>query len=210
VYDQRVKDETESGITAFVLAGGKSSRMGSDKAFVRLGEETLLSHAMKVASAVAREVRIVGDAKKFAAFGQVVEDVYRDRGPLGGIHAALSSSATDLNLMLAVDLPSVASNLLVYLLLRARKSAAMVTVPRTGGGLQPLCGAYRRGFAEVAEQSLRDGKNKIDSLFERIETCVIEEDELVRAGFSIEMFRNLNTPEELEQARNSPFESGPE
>jgi molybdopterin-guanine dinucleotide biosynthesis protein A len=62
----------------------------------------------------------------------------------------------------------------------------------------------------VAEQSLRDGKNKIDSLFERIETCVIEEDELVRAGFSIEMFRNLNTPEELEQARNSPFESGPE
>lgn len=210
MYDQRVKDETESGITAFVLAGGKSSRMGSDKAFVRLGEETLLSHAMKVASAVAREVRIVGDAKKFAAFGQVVEDVYRDRGPLGGIHAALSSSATDLNLMLAVDLPSVASNLLVYLLLRARKSAAMVTVPRTGGGLQPLCGAYRRGFAEVAEQSLRDGKNKIDSLFERIETCVIEEDELVRAGFSIEMFRNLNTPEELEQARNSPFESGPE
>jgi molybdopterin-guanine dinucleotide biosynthesis protein A len=53
----------------------------------------------------------------------------------------------------------------------------------------------------VAEQSLLEGKNKIDSLFARVETCVIEESELVRAGFSEQMFRNLNTPEELEKAK---------
>lgn len=202
MYDQRLKDES---VTAFVLAGGKSSRMGSDKAFVRLGDETLLAHALKVAGAVAGEVRIVGEAKKFVAFGPVVEDVYRDQGPLGGIHAALSSSTTELNLMLAVDLPFIGPKLLKYVLLRARESATMITVPRAGGGLQPLCGAYRRGFAEAAEQSLRDGRNKIDSLFERVATCVIEEDELVQAGFSVEMFRNLNTLEELERARNLRF-----
>ena len=201
VYDQRVEDETECGFTVFILAGGKSSRMGSDKAFLRLGDETLLSRALKVAGAVAGEVRIVGDARKFAAFGRVIEDVYRDRGPLGGIHGALSSSATELNLMLAVDLPFVGSDFLEYLLLRARESGAMVTVPRAGGGLQPLCAAYRRRFAEVAEQSLREEKNKIDSLFATVETRVIEEDELVRAGFSAGMFRNLNTPEELEKAK---------
>src|ERR1039458_8060619 len=104
MYDQRVKQGIEFGVTAFVLAGGKSSRMGSDKAFLQLGDETLLSHALKVAGTVAGEVRIVGDAKKFAAFGQVVEDVYRERGPLGGIHGALSNSATELNLMLGVYL----------------------------------------------------------------------------------------------------------
>jgi molybdenum cofactor guanylyltransferase len=202
VYDHRVRDGIESGLTAFVLAGGKSSRMGSDKAFLRLGDETLLSLALKTASSLARDVRIVGDARKFGAFGRVVEDVYCDRGPLGGIHAALSGSTTELNLILAVDLPFVGADFLQYLVLRARESAAWVTVPRAGSGLQPLCGAYRRGFAEVAQRSLLEGKNRIDSLFAGVETCVIEEKELIQAGFSAEMFRNLNTPEEFEMARS--------
>jgi molybdopterin-guanine dinucleotide biosynthesis protein A len=201
VYDRRVKEGVKPGVTAFVLAGGKSSRMGSDKAFLRLGDETLLSQALKLAGNVAEAVWIVGDAKKLAAFGRVVEDVYRDRGPLGGIHAALSGSTTEVNVMLAVDLPFVTQKLLQYLLSRALESGAMVTVPRTGSGFQPLGAVYRRGFAEVAEQSLLEGKNKIDSLFARVETCVIEESELVRAGFSEQMFRNLNTPEELEKAK---------
>jgi molybdenum cofactor guanylyltransferase len=203
VYDLQVKVGAESGVTVFVLAGGKSSRMGSDKAFLRLGAETLLSQALKTAGAVAREVRIVGDANKFQAFGQVVEDVYRERGPLGGIHAALSSTTTDLNLMLAVDLPFVGPKFLEYLLSRARESGATVTVPRAGSGLQPLCAAYQRGFAQVAEPALRDGKNKIDSLFAGVTACVIEENELLRAGFSVEMFRNLNTPEEFETAKGA-------
>ena len=201
MYDQRVKDGTELEVTAFVLAGGKSSRMGSDKAFLQFGDETFLARALNVAGAVAGEVRIVGDANKFAGFGRVVEDVYRERGPLGGIHGALWSSTTDLNLMLAVDLPFVQPKFLEYLLLRARESDAMVTVPRSGGGLQPLCAIYRREFAEVADQSLLEGRNKIDPLFARVETCVIEEDELVRAGFSMEIFRNLNTPQEFEIAK---------
>ena len=201
VYDQRVRHETELGVTAFVLAGGKSSRMGSDKAFLRLGDETLLARALKAAGSVSAEVLIVGEAKKFTGFGRVIEDVYRDRGPLGGIHAALSSSTTELNLMLGVDLPFVRTKFLDYLILRARESGALVTVPHTESGLQPLCAVYRRGFADVAEQSMREGKNKIDSLFKRVKTCVIEGDEMARAGLSGEMFRNLNTPEEFEKAK---------
>jgi molybdenum cofactor guanylyltransferase len=208
VYDQRVKDGREFVVTVFILAGGKSSRMGSDKAFLPLENETLLARALSVADTAAREVRIVGDAGKFAGFGRVVEDVYRGRGPLGGIHAALLSSTTELNLMLAVDLPFVGSKFLEYLLLRAQESGAMVTVPRAGGGLQPLCAVYRRGFANVAEKSLSEGKNKIDPLFAEVETCVIEENELAGAGFSAEMFRNLNTPEEFERAKEEGSLSG--
>jgi molybdenum cofactor guanylyltransferase len=203
VYDLHVKVGSESDVTAFVLAGGKSSRMGRDKAFLRLGEETLLSRALKMAGAVAGEVRIVGDTSKFASFGQIIEDVYRDRGPLGGIHAALSSTTTELNLMLAVDLPFVGPEFLEYLIVRARESGAIIAVPRAGSGLQPLCAVYRRGFAGIAERSLRDGKNRINSLFSNVTSFVIEENELVQAGFSAEMFRNLNTPEEFEAANGA-------
>lgn len=188
-------------LTAFVLAGGKSSRMGRDKAFLAWGPETLLSHAVKLVNNMAAKVYIVGNAKKFASYGSVVEDIYRDRGPLGGIHAALAGSNTDLNLMVAVDLPMVTPEFLLYLIAQAAESSAMVTVPRAGNGWQPLCAVYRREFAATAEQSLLKGENKIDPLFATVETRVLEEQELVKRGFSADMFRNLNTPEELEEAR---------
>jgi len=176
--------------------------MGADKAFLDIGGVPLVSHALKLAASVTSEVRIVGRAETFAAFGLVVEDVYRDRGPLGGIHAALLSAATDFNLMLAVDLPFVRQAFLQYLILQARDSSATVTVPRANGGFQPLCAVYRREFREVAEAALRRGKNKVDSLFAEVPTRIIEEDELRRAAFPAGMFRNLNTPEEWEQAKS--------
>jgi molybdopterin-guanine dinucleotide biosynthesis protein A len=191
-----------SDVTAFVLAGGKSTRMGADKAFLQWGNETLLDRALRLAGTVAGAVRIVGDTKKFAGLAfAVVEDVYRDRGPLGGIHAALSNTASELNLMLAVDLPLMKSEFLAYLITQARESGAVVTVANAGGGFQPLCAVYRREFADAAEESLRTGKNKIDPLFAKVRMRVIDEDELARAGFSAEIFRNVNTPEDLEQAR---------
>jgi molybdopterin-guanine dinucleotide biosynthesis protein A len=151
---------------------------------------------------VAQDVRIVGDANKFAAFGSVVEDVYHERGPLGGIHASLVSTTTELNLMLAVDLPFLQPEFLKYLISEAHRTGAVVTVPRAGGGLQPLCAVYRRAFAEVAERSLRQGRNKIDPLFGEVETRVVSQEDLSLAGFSGEMFRNLNTPEEWEEAKS--------
>lgn len=190
-------------VTAFILAGGKSARMGKDKAFLSWQSGTLLSHACQLAAVVASEVRIVGDAKKFADSGRVVEDIYRDRGPLAGIHAALTGSATELNLLLAVDVPFVSPDFLQYLVAQAQESSAVVTVPRAGGGWQPLCAVYRRAFAPVAEQSLREGNNKIDPLFAKVRTRVIDEAELAKAGFSSGMFRNLNTPDDLEQAKHS-------
>jgi molybdopterin-guanine dinucleotide biosynthesis protein A len=192
-------------LTVFVLAGGKSRRMGTDKAYLRLGNEVLLDRAIKLAGSVADEVRIVGDAEKFASCTRLVtEDIYRERGPLGGIHAALSGTVSELNLMLAVDMPFLEPRFLTYLIAQARESGAIVTVPNAGGGFQPLCAVYRREFAEVAEDSLRAGRNKIDALFSKVSTRIIGEEELARTGFSLEMFRNLNTPEDLKRARGEP------
>ena len=196
MYDQPVKDAT-----AFVLAGGKSSRMGTDKALLAWGGGTLLSHMVQMAGRVASTVHIVGQSEKFSSLGTVVEDLFRDCGPLGGIHAALSTTSSDLNLILAVDLPFLSATFLEFLLAKARETDALVTVPRTDGRWQPLCAVYRRGFAGLAEQSLSHGKYKIDPLFATVKTRVIDESELGQAGFSTEIFRNVNTPEEFNEAR---------
>lgn len=184
----------------FVLVGGRSSRMGTDKAFLKLGRRTLLESAIAVLSSVCSEVAIVGDRDKFSADGKVIEDLYPGAGPLAGIHAALRHSSAELNLILAVDLPFVSTELLNFLIDCAEKTDAVVTVPRTTGGFQPLCAVYRPAFAAAAEEALRAGKNKIDPLFARVPTRIITENELSEAGFSEKVFSNLNTPEDVQAA----------
>lgn len=188
-----------SDVTAFVLAGGKSSRMGTDKAFLTFAGKTLLAHAVEIAS-VTGDVKIVGDPTKFAPYGEVVRDIFPGQGPLAGIHAALRSSGTDLNVMLAVDMPFVTDAFISSLVRRASNTLKTVTVPLSGGRLQPLCAVYRREFADVAESALRAGRNKIDPLFTPELTCVIEECELAALAFSPAMFDNLNTVDEFERA----------
>lgn len=189
-----------NAVTAFVLAGGKSTRMGSDKAFVVLDGKTLLERALQAARSVTQDVLIVGASSKFSAYAPVVEDVFLDRGPLGGIHAALSATATDLNVILAVDLPFVEEAFLRFLLKAAQETNAMAVVPRAAGGWQPLCAVYRKVFGQPAEQFLKAGRNKIDWLFGPVPILTIPEQEIMRAGFSLDMFRNINTREELEAA----------
>lgn len=175
--------------------------MGSDKAFLELRGRTLLQRALDTVLELTPEAIIVGERSKFDRFGTVVEDVFRDRGPLGGIHAALTATATNLNLMLAVDLPFVDSSFLKYMLKQAASNGAIVTVPRSEDGWQPLCGVYRREFGRVAERALLQGKNKIDPLFAEVDIKAVDQAELAEHGFSPAMFRNLNTPQEFENAK---------
>ena len=174
--------------------------MGTDKAFVLVEGRTLLARMLGVAQSVSAAVAIVGDPGKYAAFAPVVEDVFPGCGPLAGIHAALCSSKTELNVILAVDIPFVSPPLVSYVVSRASKAKAIVTVPRVARGLQPLCAVYRREFADSAEEALRAGRYKIDALFDQTRTQIIREEELESAGFSTSHFRNLNTPGEVNAA----------
>lgn len=191
-------------VTGFVLAGGHSSRMGVDKAFVQFDGRTLLARMLMLTQAVSSDVRILGSKQKFGAYGHVVEDEFPDHGPLGGIHAALRSSTSELNVILAIDMPFVEERFLKYLRQEAeRADDVLVTLPRSEGIWQPLCAIYRKPFAAFAEEALRVGKNKIDPLFRNVELRIIEESELKQQNFSPTMFRNLNTPEELQEAIRS-------
>jgi len=187
--------------SAFVLAGGQSTRMGTEKALVALDGRTLLERALTLARSVSSEVHIVGSEAMFARSGNVIEDEFPQHGPLGGIHAALRASTSELNLMLAVDMPFVEIRFLEFLFEEAaRHESAVVTIPQAAGAWQTLCAVYRKPFADLAEPALRAGKNKIDPLFRETKIQILDEPALTKHNFSLNMFRNLNTPEELEEA----------
>src|ERR1041385_3815789 len=92
-----------SQLSGFVLAGGKSTRMGQDKAAVTLNGLTLLQHGLAALRQVCRDVAILGKHELYGALGPVYEDIFPGCGPLGGIHAALSNSKTQFNLIIAVS-----------------------------------------------------------------------------------------------------------
>ncbi len=194
-------------VTVFVLAGGRSSRMGSDKALLGFADQTLLQHMLRTASQVTSNIRIVGPKSRYAQFGEVVEDLYSGCGPLGGIHAALSSTATDLNLMLSVDIPRMTPEFLQWLIEQARAVPELIIVPNAAGGPQPLCAVYRRDVLGAVEAALQAGEYKIGRLFSQVPTRTITEQEIVASGFSAIIFQNVNTPEEYERLRHSTVET---
>lgn len=211
----------------FLLAGGKSSRMGADKAFLVFDGQTLLERALVVLGTVCDTVTIVGDPAKFAEYGaakykaaskydtskydtskrgSLVADIFAGCGPLAGIHAALVHSTAELNLMLAVDMPFVSSELMAFVLTAAARSSAIITVPRTSQGLQPLCAVYRREFLTIAEQFLRAGRYKIDAAFAGVSIREIDASELAAAGFTERSFFNVNTPRDRLAAEGEGFD----
>lgn len=209
-------ERTKPSRMGFLLAGGKSSRMGTntDKAFLDFRGQTLLDRALTVMGEVCDRVAIVGDPAKFSKHGSsenrsVVADIFPGCGPLAGIHAALTHSTAELNLMLAVDMPFVSRELLELLFVAAADEAgdAIITVPRTSKGFQPLCAIYRRAFSTIAEQALRAGKYKIDAAFSGASIRVIGEAELAAVGFTEQSFFNVNTPQDRMAAEGGDFDS---
>ena len=185
--------------------------MGSDKALLSIGGQTLLERTLRTAAAVAERIAIVGPRERYARFGEVIEDAYADCGPLAGIHAALGATTTDLNLMLSVDMPLMTASFLGWLLQTAKAAEELIVVPDALGGLQPLCAVYRRQVRGIAEQALQKGDYKIGKLFALMPTRYLSEQEIVANGFSTTIFSNVNTRDEFEALPVSePVTSHPE
>ncbi len=190
-------------VTVFVLAGGQSTRMGRDKALLRLGGQTLLDRALVLARQIAPRVAILGSREKYAGTGErIIEDEFPGCGPLAGIHAALGASETDLSLFLSVDMPFLPLEFFTYLLERARsRPTAQVTVPRIGGIVQGTCIACRRSFRSVCESRLKLGLCKVEDAIRLASPEYVEEEEIRARGIGPDVFRNLNTPEDFTEAQ---------
>jgi molybdopterin-guanine dinucleotide biosynthesis protein A len=181
---------------AWVLAGGRSSRMGTDKARAESGGRALALRVADEAAAVCDRVSLVGDPLLYAELGlPVIADRFPGQGPLSGMEAALAASNCDANLILACDMPAIRQGLLAELFTADGDSNADCTVPRHDDGrLEPLCAVYRRRCHPVIQAALEGGIRKVTDalrLFAQHSLAI----RYVRVSDPA-AFANLNTPED--------------
>ncbi len=187
-------------VVGFAVAGGKSRRMGHDKALLNWGDETLLVHTMSRLRAVCDEVRILtGSAPLYLDHGAtVILDHYQSAGPLGGLEAALASPGVAAGLFLAVDVPFVPVELLRELV--GLVEGVDAVVPVAAGGAQPLCAVYRGSCLPPIRACLEAGDFRMTAFWPRVQVRELTEAEIARFGDPAAIFFNINTPEDYDRA----------
>jgi molybdopterin-guanine dinucleotide biosynthesis protein A len=198
----------------FVLAGGRSSRMGEDKALVKLAGKPLIVWALNALQGAGLETRIAGAQRDLSAFAPVIADRAPDAGPLEGICAALAASEAERAVFLSVDLPLVPASLIEYLVRDAATTVCMVTLASVNGFPQTFPAVVRRAALSALEDELRKGKAGCFAGFEAAargagETVrVIAAESLLQNGRvehplglnPAQWFQNVNSLSELERA----------
>lgn len=176
-----------SEVSAVVLAGGYSRRMGQDKAALRLGGKTLLQHTVDKLRAVGIEEILVSGWQSCPEGTVYVSDIYPHRGPLSGIHAGLLAASNSCALILPVDMPLLSEKTLHALI--AAQGAAAVTILEE----EPLPGVFDKAVAPICETLLQGKNYSLHRLLEASGTLSIPDPE------AAELRRNCNTPEDFRE-----------
>ena len=174
-------------ISAAVLAGGKSTRMGRDKAALPIGDRTLLEHQEQKLRALGISDVMISGSTLTISDTRFVPDVFPGKGPLSGIHACLAAAKHEAVLFLPVDAPLLPLNVLRELTDAHRGG---ITLLRHGARTEPLFGVYDRALAALCEPILQSGDTSVKRLLEQTAVQLLEL-ELPEPAFT-----NCNTPEE--------------
>jgi molybdopterin-guanine dinucleotide biosynthesis protein A len=192
-HNQQTADHTD--VTGVILAGGRSRRMGRDKATLAVGGRTLFERAYAVFEPVFKQILIAGDRPDLAS---EAVPCFADEFPgsaLGGIHGGLKAAQTPWIFVAPCDLAAPDPNLIHHLLSCRHNYDAVV--PRTAAGFEPVFALYHKNCLPVMEQMLRAGKYRIYDFYDRIRTRFVAGDELP-TGWQVALV-NLNSPVDLEQ-----------
>ncbi len=197
-------------ITAIVLAGGKSSRMGENKLFLQINGKTFVERILDLLNPLFPEVIFISnrpeELEKFRV--KVFKDIYPYYGPLAGIHSGLIHSNTEYNFVVSIDMPFINSELIEHLLKNYKDSE--ITLPVADGQLQPLCGIYNKSVLPEIESLLKNvsfegdkQKHKINvRLFDLLNSVKINAVGITDKFFYNEnIFMNINTLNDFEDAR---------
>ncbi len=192
----------ETVCAGWVLAGGRSSRMGREKALLEIDGQPLVSRALRLLHPLCSSVAIVGPPERYQQLGfTVMADERPEIGPLGGILTALAHSEVDRNLVVACDLPYLSAEWLRYLIGRAAQSSARVVLPQSTSGPEPLCAVYHRESAATIRAAIERGVFKVTRALEGLPVEAVSPADILPFDPRGLLFQNLNTLEEYERAR---------
>ena len=162
---------------AFILAGGASRRMGTDKSQLLLQGETMIQRLASIVTPLASSVTVVGRAPHELHLKSAA-DIYQHWGALGGVHAALSACASDWALVIACDMPHLSVNLFQRLA-AFREGHEAVAPIQPDGRPQPLCAFYRKEpCLEKARNLIESGERKPVTLLQSVTTRWVRFEEL--------------------------------
>src|ERR1035437_4563038 len=198
----------------FVLAGGQSSRMGTEKALIRLAGEPLVAHAVRILRQAGLTVQIAGARSPLHDFAPVVIDSEPDRGPLGGICAVLAATSARRVVFIPVDMPSLPASLLAFLLEEAQAEKVVVTVPAIGGFAQTFPAVIDRAAQPWLCAALESGHRGCFSAYQaaaaglKLAVKIVPVEQAVKDGrlarieaLPVESwFLNVNEPADLPRA----------
>ena len=188
-------------VHAFVTAGGQSSRMGRDKAWLELAGRPMIELVVDQLSHITPEVAIIANGPEYSRLGyRVFSDEKEGIGPLEAIRTALRHSSSPLVVLVACDLPFVRSELFLELINRVAGYDAVVPIG-PDGRLEPLCAVYATRVREPVTDLVAAGERKMRRLFEGIKTRFVSFDELRSLEGSDYFFVNVNTPEDYIRAQ---------
>ena len=188
-----------NGITAVILAGGVSSRMGSNKALLTVEGAPLIEKIYRTMARLFREVVLVTNTPEEYSFlpCPMVADRYHGVGPLAGLHAGLMAGAGNWIFMTACDTPFL--NPEVVRLVCTDVGEYDAVVPVSHGGKEPLQALYGQRCLATVEQALVQGDWKLLNLLDRVRTRFVTLEELAAIPGAEQSFYNVNTPEEYER-----------
>lgn len=191
---------TQASLTGVILAGGKSRRMGQNKALMNLGGRSLVARVAEVLRTVFEaRLMVTNSPEVYADLGlPMVEDVYPDKGSLGGIYSAVHHAATPYCFVVACDMPFLNTAVMQYLM--AQIGNYDVVIPDVQGDMQPLHAIYSKACLEPMRRHLEGNRLKIVGFLPEVRVRTVTTAELQPLDPDLRSFQNLNTPEEFQAA----------
>jgi FdhD protein len=185
------------GVTAAILAGGASSRMGTNKALLKVEGEPIITRSYHTLARLFHEVIIITNTPEEYAFlpCRTVPDIYPGFGSIAGLHSALAHSATGRTFVTACDMPFVDPAIIRYLC-ELQQGGYDAVIPYSSGGQEPLHAVYSAACQKVFESAIQGSQRKILDILARMKTRLVPWDEIQHVQGALTSFLNVNTPEE--------------
>jgi len=202
-----------SDITCIILSGGKSTRMGINKSFMKLADDTIIDRLVNLCKSIFSDILIITNEPELYQFHglQVYTDIYQNIGPIGGIHSGLVNSSTNTNFVISCDIPLINKQTIEFIV--DYPSDKMIKVPFADGFLQQLCGIYKKDCLPFIETLISNSKDeetrdkeqnrrkcKVQQLVNSLDSTIIK----IESEFSDyipDTFLNMNKPEDYNRIK---------